>query len=140
MHTGTYKLANVARPGQYVSLVDGNIVGHSEEPGIMIEWFAMFHEGELATFQAVRNGEILEEYIYFDSNTRSLTCSKNPWLFWVSESPRSPKFFSIEIECTDLAWSLTSWDENSPIEAQSNASSTQQLWMFERNDLMSSSI
>lgn len=37
MRTGTYKLANVARPGQYVSLVDGNIVGHSEEPGIMIE-------------------------------------------------------------------------------------------------------
>lgn len=87
MRTGTYKLANVARPGQYVSLVDGNIVGHSEEPGIMIEWFAMFHEGELATFQAVRNGEILEEYIYFDSNVScSLACKDT-----MSSAPR-PNF------------------------------------------------
>lgn len=100
MRTNTYKLANVARPGQYVSLANGNIVGHSDQPGVMIEvqsilltnsygfprlslnaflqWFAMFHEGGLATFQAVRKGEVCDEYIYFDPNTLSLTCSNNP--------------------------------------------------------------
>jgi hypothetical protein len=35
--TTVYKLANVAYPGRYVSLVNGNIVGHSEESGVMIE-------------------------------------------------------------------------------------------------------
>jgi hypothetical protein len=28
----------------------------------------MFHEGGLATFQAVRNDEVCDEYIYFDTN------------------------------------------------------------------------
>jgi hypothetical protein len=28
----------------------------------------MFHEGGLATFQAVRNDEICDEYIYFDTH------------------------------------------------------------------------
>ncbi|KAG1743094.1 hypothetical protein EDB19DRAFT_1827484 [Suillus lakei] len=113
MFTGIYKLTSVARPGRYVSLVDGKIVGHSEESKLMIE-FTTFHEGELATFQAVRNGEVCDEYIYFDC--------KLP--------------FSIEIETTDQAWTLSLWDdsENSPIESQSNTRSTQQLWMFEKAD------
>jgi len=36
-HTKTYKLASAARPGRYVSLNDGKIVGHSDEPGVMTE-------------------------------------------------------------------------------------------------------
>lgn len=135
MRTDTYKLANVAYPGRYVSLVNGNIVGHSEEPGIIIEWFPMFHEGGLATFQAVRNDEICDEYIYFDTHTRSLTCSDNPWLFLVREgnTASSSICFSIEIEGTDdWAWTLTSPDENSPIKTQRNTgASTEQLWKFE---------
>lgn len=130
-HTKTYKLASAARPGRYVSLDDGKIVGHSDGPGVMTEWFATFHEGGMATFQAVRNGKVCDEYIYFNPNTLSLTCSDNPWLFLIRES-NSSEFFSIEIECTDdWAWTLTSWDENSPIETKSNTGSTQQLWKFE---------
>ncbi|KIK49068.1 hypothetical protein CY34DRAFT_774497 [Suillus luteus UH-Slu-Lm8-n1] len=147
MRTDTYKLANVAYAGRYVSLVNGNIVGHSEEPGIMIEWFPMFHEGGLATFQAVRNDEVCDEYIYFDTNTRSLTCSDNPWLFLVREGNTTSSSicfstttslnwlpFSIEIEGTDdWAWTLTSPDENSPIKTQRNTgASTEQLWKFEK--------
>ncbi|KAG2362194.1 hypothetical protein BDR07DRAFT_1461023, partial [Suillus spraguei] len=113
MHANIFKLQSAARPPQYIYLTKGNTVGHSDEPGVMIEWFTSFHEGRSATFKAACNGAECGEYIYFDSNTRSLTCSDNPSLFLVKDSPKVSKLFSIEIGGANLAWTLTSWDENS---------------------------
>ncbi|KAG2067768.1 hypothetical protein BDR04DRAFT_1104527 [Suillus decipiens] len=133
MPTAIYTLKSIARPSQYVSLTDDNIVGHSAEPGVMIEWFAKFHES-VVTFQAVRNGRITDDYIYFDSDTRSLIRSSNPYSFLVKRSPKLHDYFFIKLEGSDLFWTLTSWDENSPIKIQRNTNpdSTEQLWKFEK--------
>ncbi|KAG1738902.1 uncharacterized protein EDB91DRAFT_1082606 [Suillus paluster] len=135
MLTGTYKLNSVARPGQYIALVDGNIVGHSNRlPGVMIEWRVTFHEGVTgaATFQPIRDGQVSDEYIYFDKGNQSLIPSNKPWLFIVKENPRSSNFLSIGIYDTDLVSALLSWDDNTPLEIQPNTDATQQLWMFEK--------
>ncbi|KAG2346835.1 hypothetical protein BDR05DRAFT_959004 [Suillus weaverae] len=134
MPTGIYKLISVACPVRYVSLVNDNIVGHSEESGIMTEWFAKF-EGGTATFQAVRDGKICDEYIHFDRNTQSLTRSNKPGLFHVEEVTTGSSFrhFSIAIKGADnCVWTLTSWDENSPIKGQRKNGSVEQLWMFKK--------
>ncbi|KAG2067767.1 hypothetical protein BDR04DRAFT_1104523 [Suillus decipiens] len=122
-----FKSQSAARPSQYIYLTKGDTVGHSDEPGVMIEWFTTFHEGRLATSKAVCNGAECGEYIHSDSDTRSLTCSDNPSLFLVKESPKVSKLFSIEIGGANLAWTLTSWDENSHIKIQSKDVSIQQF-------------
>ncbi|KAG2067770.1 hypothetical protein BDR04DRAFT_1104528 [Suillus decipiens] len=132
MTTAIYRLKSIARPLRFVSLVDDDVVGHSDGPGVVMEWFAKFREVGLATFQAVRGGQITNDYIAFDSRTRSLVRSDSPSLFLVKKSPRAPDFNFIGIQGTDLVWALTSWDENTPIQLQiKNENSTEQLWIFE---------
>lgn len=131
MPTGTYKLQSVARPGRYISLADGKVVGNSAESGAVIEWYAAFDEENLASFQAVSNGQLFDEYISFDSETGSLTTSKTPYLFAVTPSPRQPSFFAMEVVAIKKVWALTSWDQGAPIELQDNTDATQQLWLFD---------
>ncbi|KAG1776607.1 hypothetical protein EV702DRAFT_1045947 [Suillus placidus] len=123
MPTGIYKLISVACPVRYVSLVNDNIVGHSEESGIMTEWYVKFSEGDIATFQAVRDGKVCDEYIYFDGN------------FFVKEVSTGSSFrhFSIDIGGgNDRTWTLTSEAENSPIKGERKTGSAEQLWMFKK--------
>ncbi|KAG1738901.1 uncharacterized protein EDB91DRAFT_1249076 [Suillus paluster] len=134
MPTGFYRLKSAARPAQYLSLVDGKVVGHSDEPGVMNKWFVTFDERDWGVFQPVRNGEVSPEYIYFDESG-SLKMAGNGMLFPVLErtGPSSEsRLFSIVIDGTDLVWALLTWDKNTPVVTQTNDGSTQQLWVFEK--------
>ncbi|KAG2362195.1 hypothetical protein BDR07DRAFT_1407663, partial [Suillus spraguei] len=131
MPTAVYTLKSIACPSQYVSLTDDNIVGHSAKSGVIIEWFAKFDES-VVTFQAVRNGRITDDYIYFDSDTRTLIRSSSPYSFLVKRSPELHDYFFIKLQGSDLVWTLTSWGENSPIKIQRKTDSPEQLWKFEK--------
>lgn len=132
MSTGKYKLQNAARPWLYVSIVDGKIVGSSGGSGVMIEWFANVREDGLATFQAVSDGQVTDDYIYFDLGNQSLILSKDPFFFAIIPSPRAPTLSLIGIIDPDWVWATVSQEQNLPISIRSKDGSTAELWVFEK--------
>ncbi|OJA15726.1 hypothetical protein AZE42_07253, partial [Rhizopogon vesiculosus] len=128
---GIYRLQSAARPTQYVSCMEGKIVGYSSEEELPDEWDFKLHEGLLATFEAIRDGKPSGLYISFQGE--SLICSEAKSFFVVEESPPAPGLYTIKVhgfvDCD--VWALLSWDNGTPVSIQLDTGSTQELWVFE---------
>lgn len=98
----------------------------------MIEWFANVREDGLATFQAVSDGQVTDDYIYFDLGSQSLILSKDPFFFAIIPSPRAPALSLIGIIDPDWVWATVSQEQNLPISIRSKDGSTAELWVFEK--------
>ncbi|OAX36017.1 hypothetical protein K503DRAFT_772908 [Rhizopogon vinicolor AM-OR11-026] len=132
--TDTYKLANAARPSQYISCMEFKIVGKDFTFEPVDEWRVEFHEGSIVTFELNRRRQPSGLYVSFKDG--SLIVSEDAFAFSIKEDSPAGTYV-IGIPNIEDVWATVSWDNNTPVIVQSHPDPygphpTTQLWLFEK--------
>ncbi|KAJ8583853.1 hypothetical protein M405DRAFT_827837 [Rhizopogon salebrosus TDB-379] len=140
---GVYKLQSAARPTQYATYFgpDERIVGNNGRDGQLVNnWIVTSYPNSTVTFEILRLGAEYPLYIspQITPEGQYLTLSREPFYFYVQESPQVQNLYSFGIPRSgggsDDVWALLGWENNTPVIIQGNTGSTQELWVFERNE------
>ncbi|KAJ8583858.1 hypothetical protein M405DRAFT_491810 [Rhizopogon salebrosus TDB-379] len=128
---GVYRLQSAARPTQYATYFEGEIVGNNGRERPIDFWLVKFHdENSTVTFEFIRDGvESPRKYISY--NGKSLVLSENEFYFSYQPSPRAENLKAIGVSTAGGVWTLLSWDNDVPVIIRENHDATEELWVFE---------